>query len=45
MNKEKDFAIVMAYEAFRLALGIQPRYFTPQEIMRWLKLMQQHKTK
>lgn len=30
------FAVCMAYDAFRLALGGKPSNFTPKEIVAWL---------
>lgn len=42
-GEARDHAIVMAYEAFNMSLGIPTRTFTPKQVMRWLRLMQKHK--
>lgn len=35
----KDHAILMAYDAFRMALGIKPRNFTVEQVICWLTLI------
>lgn len=31
--------VVMAFDAFRMARGERPRYFTKQQVIKWLLLM------
>lgn len=33
------FSIQMAYEAFRICLGMKPKKFTKKEVIRWMKLI------
>lgn len=35
----KDFSIVMAYDAFRAALGSKPAHYKPDDVMRWIMLV------
>lgn len=37
-----EFAVCMATDAFRLCLGINPRNFTVDDVIRWLRLMSAH---
>lgn len=39
MTEAKDFAIVMAYEAFRICLGLPTRKHSPADVMRWMRLV------
>ena len=34
-----QFAVCMGMDAMRLCLGISPRNFTRDEVIRWLRLM------
>lgn len=37
-TKARDFAITMAYDAFRIAMGRTPRIHSIPHVMLWLKL-------
>lgn len=36
---ERDFCIVMAYEAFRICIGLPTRKYPPAEVLRWMRCM------
>ena len=36
-EKAKQHAIVMAYEAMRVCLGLPTKYHTPAEVIRWMQ--------
>lgn len=38
MSEAKDFAIVMAFDAFRICLGL-PTKSKPADVLRWMRLM------
>jgi len=35
----REFAVIMAYEAFRICLGLPTRTHSPRDVMRWMQLM------
>jgi hypothetical protein len=39
MNEARDFSIVMAYEAFRICLGLPTRKHSPADVLRWMRLV------
>lgn len=39
MSDHMQFAVCMAYDAFRVCLGIKPTKFTKAEIIKWIKLI------
>jgi hypothetical protein len=39
MTEARDFSIVMAFEAFRICLGLQTRKHPPADVLRWMKLV------
>lgn len=42
MSEAKDFSIVMAYEAFRICLGLSTRTHCPADVLRWMRLLLRH---
>jgi len=39
MSEARDFSIVMAYEAFRICIGLPTRKYAPADVLRWMRLM------
>jgi hypothetical protein len=39
MSEARDFSIVMAYEAFRICLGLPTRKHKPSDVLRWMRLI------
>lgn len=35
----QQFAVCMAWDAFRIALAVPPKNFTKTEVLRWLALL------
>lgn len=39
-NNPHEFSVCMGMDAMRLCLGMKPRNFTVDEVIRWLRLVQ-----
>lgn len=39
MSGEQEFAVVMAFEAFRICIGQPTKKHSPREVMRWMNCM------
>lgn len=35
----RQFSVCMATDAFRLCIGVKPRNFTAEEVIRWINLI------
>ena len=40
MTPATTTAILMGYDAMRLCMGIEPKYYTRDEVIRWIGVMQ-----
>jgi hypothetical protein len=39
MSEAREFSIIMAYEAFRICIGLPTRTHPPRDVLRWMRLM------
>ena len=39
MSEARQFSIAMAFEAFRICLGLKPRKYSKEQVIRWMKLL------
>lgn len=38
-DNPQEFAVVMAFEAFRICIGQRTKKYPPAEVMRWMRTM------
>ena len=43
-DEAKDFSIVMAFEAFRICLGLRPRNHSPEHVLLWMRCILENKS-
>lgn len=39
LHRMHEFAVCIAFDAFRICLGQEPKNFTLEEIIRWMRTM------
>ena len=39
---DREFIVTLAMDAFRLVMGIKPRNHDAEEVIRWIRMMQEH---
>jgi len=40
ISNPSEFSVCMATDAFRICMGIDPKNFSADEVIRWIKLLQ-----